>query len=85
MTTATMTTKGQVTLPKRIRQRLGLQAGDKVVFEMDEERNTATLRRLNLSVKDTFGLLSNRAPAQPVAVDDMRTGVKSLMAKRAKR
>ena len=32
MTTATMTSKGQITLPKSVRSRLGLQAGDRVEF-----------------------------------------------------
>ena len=30
----TMTTKGQVTVPREIRDRLGLKSGDKVAFTM---------------------------------------------------
>lgn len=33
----TMTSKGQVTIPKRIRDRLGLKAGDKVEFDMNPD------------------------------------------------
>ena len=33
---ATITSKGQITLPKAIRQALGVEAGDKVGFELRE-------------------------------------------------
>ncbi len=33
---ATMTTKGQITLPKEIRKALNLKAGDKIAFVTDE-------------------------------------------------
>ena len=34
---ATMTTKGQITLPRAIRQALGVDAGSRVVFELHED------------------------------------------------
>lgn len=40
---ATMTSKGQVTVPKAIREALGLQAGDSVVFRI--EGDSASLVR----------------------------------------
>lgn len=33
----TLTSKGQVTIPKRVRDRLGLAPGSKVDFELDPE------------------------------------------------
>ena len=33
---ATLTSQGQVSIPKKVRERLGLQKGDKVVFFEDE-------------------------------------------------
>jgi AbrB family looped-hinge helix DNA binding protein len=36
MTTAKITSKGQVTIPKDIRDRLGLRAGDRVDFAEEE-------------------------------------------------
>lgn len=34
---ATITSKGQVTIPKRIRERLGLNAGTEVEFTLDDD------------------------------------------------
>lgn len=33
---ATMTSKGQLTVPVAVRRQLGLRAGDQVIFRMDE-------------------------------------------------
>jgi antitoxin PrlF len=33
---ATVTGKGQVTLPRRIRERLGIETGDKLLFDIEE-------------------------------------------------
>jgi len=35
---ATLTSKGQLTLPKPVRDALGLQTGDKVIFSIRENR-----------------------------------------------
>ena len=35
MVKATLTSKGQLTVPKEIRERLGLRSGDRVVFEFE--------------------------------------------------
>ena len=45
MATATMTSKGQLTVPKEIREQLGLKAGDKVEFAVDGEDGRVIMRR----------------------------------------
>jgi AbrB family looped-hinge helix DNA binding protein len=40
----TVTQKGQVTIPKRVRARLGIKPGNKVIFEVAED-GRAFLRR----------------------------------------
>ncbi len=40
----TLTSKGQVTVPKEVRDQLGLKAHDKIKFDVDD--GYATLRRL---------------------------------------
>lgn len=42
--TTTVTSKGQVTIPKPIRDRLGIRQGSKVAFELDKD-GRAYLRR----------------------------------------
>lgn len=44
---ATVTSKGQITIPVEIRKSLGLNEGDQVVFEVDEEAidHVARIRR----------------------------------------
>jgi antitoxin PrlF len=37
MSRATMTSKGQLTVPKDVRDKLGLKSGDRVVFELDDD------------------------------------------------
>jgi antitoxin PrlF len=39
---ATLTSKGQITLPKPIRQALGVDVGGKVAFDLEGERVTVT-------------------------------------------
>lgn len=37
MEKATLTSKGQLTVPKLVRERLGLKSGDLLVFEVEED------------------------------------------------
>jgi len=45
MVTVTVTSKGQVTVPKQVRDRLGIKPGSKVDFEIAED-GRAFLRRV---------------------------------------
>lgn len=38
MDKATVTGKGQVTLPQRIRERLGIETGDKLLFDIQDDQ-----------------------------------------------
>ena len=60
MGVATITSKGQVTLPKDVRTKLHLLTGEKIDFLVDEEHGTATLVPLNRRVDDVFGLLGKK-------------------------
>ena len=61
---SSMTSKGQVTVPKRIRDELGLRPGDRIAFSMENGR--VTLRKANPSLKDLMGSL----PAREVPMDE---------------
>lgn len=56
MSRSTITSKGQLTLPKEVRQRLGLESGDRVVFEFEGEevRLRAERRRPLSSLKGSL-------------------------------
>ena len=62
MTTATLTSKGQITIPKEIRERLLLHAGDKLDFRMTEAGDVI-LTPVTRRVDEVFGRL--RKPGQP--------------------
>lgn len=72
MATATLTTKGQITIPAAIRHRLGLGAGDRIEFVENADSSFA-IRPANDDVRSLKGLL--RKPAAPVSVDDMNAAI----------
>ena len=73
MATATMTTKGQVTIPLDVRRRLGLDAGDRIEF-VELEAGGFAIRPAVVDVRSLKGLL--RKPAKPVGVEDMSAAIR---------
>ena len=74
MTTATLTSKGQVTIPLEVRQRLGLDTGDRIEFVLLAGGEYAIKPAID-DVRSLKGLL--RKPAKPVCVKDMNTAVRT--------
>ncbi len=64
---ATMTSKGQVTVPKPIRDKLRLKPGDRIDFLLDD--GGARITPVRASVKELKGMLSK--PASPVTLAEM--------------
>jgi AbrB family looped-hinge helix DNA binding protein len=63
MSQTTLTSKGQVPIPKNVRDSLGLHVGDKIEFVITEK------------VDDVFGILHK--PGRPaVTVEEMEAGIK---------
>lgn len=58
MAIATLTTKGQVTIPKKIRELLKLHAGDKIEIVVTKNRE-AIIRPVSKKVDDIFCKLHN--------------------------
>lgn len=71
MTLATLTTKGQVTIPKKIRESLKLHTGDKIEIIVTENRE-AIIRPISKKVDDLFCKLHKpgRKPVTPEAMND---------------
>ncbi|WP_112187941.1 AbrB/MazE/SpoVT family DNA-binding domain-containing protein [Methylibium petroleiphilum] len=66
----TMSVKGQVTIPRDIRERLGLQAGDKIAWTI-LSNGTVVVRPKTRRLSDLVGILNR--PEQPgVSVDEMK-------------
>ena len=73
MSTATVTSKGQITIPADVRRRLGLEAGDRVEFV--EADGGFAIKPANDDVRALKGLL--RKPARPVTIDDMNATIRA--------
>lgn len=68
---ATLTTKGQITLPKAIRDKLGLDAGSQINFELLAD-DTIQARVLRPDARNVRGILRSPLAAAPSieAIDD---------------
>ncbi|MBC1218945.1 AbrB/MazE/SpoVT family DNA-binding domain-containing protein [Nostoc sp. UCD121] len=74
MASATITTKGQVTIPKEIRDYLNLDTGSKVDFVIDEN-GIVKLIPLNISIKSLSGIL-HRPGMKSATLEEMETAIK---------
>ena len=72
MPTATNTSKGQITLPKEVRDALGVSAGDRVEFVADEKGSYKVVAATR-DVRHLKGLVPK--PAKPVSIEAMNRAV----------
>jgi len=79
MTTAVMTSKGQVTIPLDVRKKLGLDQGDRVDF-VDLGNNQFGIMAAVEEVTTLKGLV--RKPATPVSITAMNNAIAKRGAKR---
>ncbi len=69
MNETTLTSKGQVTVPREIREQLGLTAGDKLTFTR-LSNGTVVMRAKTRKLQDLAGIL--KRPGQPkISIEDM--------------
>lgn len=68
MATVSVTSKGQVTIPKRVRQALGITSGSKVAFDLEGEgaRLKLVKKHSGSSVEDGPGILDYRGGRIPI-------------------
>ena len=79
MPTATVTTKGQITIPKEVRDALGIEAGDRVEFVAEEE-GVYKVVAATKDVKHLKGLVPK--PAKPVSVEEMNQAIRRAPGRR---
>lgn len=79
MSLATITSKGQVTIPIDVRKSLNLDVGDKIEIIVTKE-GEAVLKLLSKKVDDVFGML--KKPNQKVvSIDEMNDAIKNRFKK----
>jgi antitoxin PrlF len=71
MPTSTLTTKGQITLPKEVRNLLGVAPGDQLDFVIGQDGSVRVVP-LSRPVHELFGMLAirGRRPASATTIDD---------------
>jgi len=77
MALATLTTKGQVTIPKAIRDSLKLNMGDKIEIVVTDERE-AILRPVSKKVDEIFCKLQ-KPGTKSVSIEAMEDAIRNRM------
>ena len=72
MAAATLTSKGQITVPAEVRRSLGLEPGDRVLFV--EDGGAFRILPANAPVTALKGMVGK--PAKPVTPADMDTAIR---------
>ena len=71
MAESTITSKGQITIPKVVREALHLEVGDKVYFDLKDDGSVVLMAR-NQPVESLFGMLKTKARLRrPVSIEEM--------------
>ena len=82
MITSTVSSKGQVTIPKQIRDFLKLKKSDKIAFVPLEDGNVLMTRK-QVPASALFGMLRHRKKERPVSLEEMEKTVREKRAQRA--
>ena len=72
MSTATITSKGQITIPVAVRNVLGLQPGDRIEF-VETDKGQFNIVVATKPVTALKGLI--RKPIKPVSIEDMNAAI----------
>lgn len=73
MSSATVTSKGQITIPVDVRQRLGIDVGDRIEF-VELADGQFAIRPAVMDIRSLKGML--RKPAKSVSTEDMRDAIR---------
>ncbi len=80
MAVATLTSKGQVTIPKSVREALQLESGDKIEISVTGE-GEALIRSISESPEEVFGSLRamSQAGKKVVSIEEMNEAIAGRM------
>ncbi len=73
MATSTLTSKGQTTIPKEIRERLNLKPGDRIDFVVEDD-GRVVLRPRTIDVSQLRGML-RRPGRRRASLEDMNRAI----------
>lgn len=76
-----ITAKGQITIPKRIREFLKVNVSDKIEFTLLEE-GKVLITSEQKSADALFGMLKHRIRSNPVTPEEMDTAIRARRQKR---
>lgn len=79
---ATVTDKGQVTLPKAIRDLLNIRPGSRIDFQVTADK-TLTARVQTRGSEGLFGLL-HRPGQRTISIEEMDDAITQMVAERSK-
>jgi len=70
---ATITSKGQITIPIQVRTALGVDTGDRIEF-VEIEKGQFVIVPINRSVRDLKGMLRVKG-RKPVSIEEMNRAI----------
>jgi antitoxin PrlF len=70
---STLTSKGQITIPKNIRDRLRLEPGHRVEFQVDR-RGQVIMRARNVDVRELKGIIRSKRKT-PLSIEEMNEAI----------
>ncbi|HUJ95643.1 MAG TPA: AbrB/MazE/SpoVT family DNA-binding domain-containing protein [Terriglobales bacterium] len=73
MSTATLTSKGQVTIPVKVRAALGVNAGDRIEF-VEQGKGQFGIVAATRSVQELKGLFQGKR-SKPVPIEEMNAAI----------
>jgi AbrB family looped-hinge helix DNA binding protein len=75
MPASTLTTKGQVTIPKAVRSHLGLETGDRIAFLIRED-GVVEIQPETVDLRSLLGIVKPKV--RGVTVEDMKKTVRKM-------
>lgn len=81
MITGTISSKGQITVPKKIREFLNVGTSEKIVF-IPLEEGKVLITNKQKPVTALFGMLRHRRPARPVSLREMDSAIRKRRVER---
>ncbi|HEV3512016.1 MAG TPA: AbrB/MazE/SpoVT family DNA-binding domain-containing protein [Candidatus Sulfotelmatobacter sp.] len=73
MASATVTSKGQITIPVRVREALGLDAGDRIEF-VEIDKGKFAIVAATRSIRELKGMFHDKR-RKPVSIDEMNAAI----------